>query len=37
MDFAIEEMRPTDWPQVSTIYLAGVKTDIATFQINMPT
>ena len=37
MDFAIEEMRPADWSQVSAIYLAGVKTGIATFRNNVPT
>lgn len=36
MDFTIEEMQPSDWPQVSAIYLAGIKTGIATFQGDVP-
>ena len=36
MDFSIEEMQPADWPQVSAIYLAGIKTGIATFQSGVP-
>ncbi len=36
MDFAIEEMQPTDWPQVSVIYLAGIETGMATFQRDVP-
>jgi phosphinothricin acetyltransferase len=36
MDFTIEKMEPADWPQVSTIYSAGIKTGIATFQRDVP-
>ncbi len=36
MDFTIEKMQPMDWPQVSDIYLAGIKTEIATFQSDVP-
>ncbi len=37
MDFIIDNMKETDWQQVSTIYLAGIKTGIATFQNDVPT
>ena len=36
MDIVIEEMKPGDWPQVSAIYLAGIRTGIATFQSDVP-
>lgn len=36
MDFSIEEMQPSDWSQVSAIYMAGIKTGIATFQSDVP-
>lgn len=36
MDFTIENMKPADWPQVSAIYSAGIKTGIATFQRDVP-
>lgn len=37
MNFIIDRMNETDWPQVSDIYLAGIKTEIATFQNDVPT
>lgn len=36
MDFKIEEMKASDWAQVSAIYLSGIKTEIATFQTEVP-
>ncbi len=36
MDFVIEEMKASDWVQVSAIYLSGIKTEIATFQSEVP-
>ncbi len=36
MDFTIEEMKASDWVQVSAIYLSGIKTGIATFQSEVP-
>ncbi|PKM84247.1 MAG: N-acetyltransferase [Firmicutes bacterium HGW-Firmicutes-11] len=36
MSFTIEEMKPSDWPQVAAIYLAGIKTGLATFQRDVP-
>lgn len=36
MDIAIENMKPSDWPEVSAIYLAGIQTGIATFQSDVP-
>lgn len=37
MEYIIENMKETDWQQVSDIYLAGIKTEIATFQSEVPT
>lgn len=37
MKYIIENMKETDWQQVSAIYLAGIKTEIATFQSEVPT
>ncbi|MDF2843489.1 MAG: sortase-like acyltransferase [Herbinix sp.] len=37
MSFSIEKMHPEDWPQVSEIYLTGIRTGIATFQSDVPT
>lgn len=37
MKFTIEEMRASDWSQVSAIYLSGIKTETATFQAEVPT
>lgn len=37
MDFTIDEMQPTDWPQVASIYLEGIRTGMATFQSDVPT
>jgi L-amino acid N-acyltransferase YncA len=36
MDFVIDEMQPTDWPQVAEIYWAGIETGLATFQREVP-
>ncbi|BCN28929.1 GNAT family N-acetyltransferase [Anaeromicropila herbilytica] len=36
MNYIIDEMHSTDWPEVSAIYLAGIKTEIATFQNEIP-
>ena len=36
MDFIIDNMKETDWQQVAKIYLAGIKTEIATFQNDVP-
>ncbi len=36
-NYIIENMREEDWKQVSDIYLAGIKTGIATFQSDIPT
>ena len=37
MDYHIDSMNIFDWNQVSGIYLAGIKTGIATFQQELPT
>lgn len=37
MKYIIENMKETDWQQVSDIYLAGIKTELATFQSEVPT
>lgn len=36
MDFIIDNMNPTDWAQVSKIYLDGINTEVATFQKDIP-
>lgn len=36
MDYIIDDMNESDWQQVSEIYLAGIKTEIATFQNDVP-
>lgn len=36
MEYTIEEMKESDWEQVSSIYLDGIKTGIATFQTEAP-
>jgi len=36
MDFIIDDMKESDWPQVSNIYFDGIKTKIATFQTEIP-
>ena len=36
MDYTIEEMKETDWNEVSQIYLEGINTGIATFQNSIP-
>lgn len=37
MEYIIDNMKETDWKQVSDIYLSGIKTEIATFQSMVPT
>ena len=37
MDYIVDIMNEEDWQQVSEIYLAGIKTEIATFQNEAPT
>ncbi len=37
MDFKIRDMKNTDWEEVASIYLEGIKTGIATFQLEVPT
>lgn len=36
MDFAVEEMKESDLPQASAIYLSGIRTGLATFQRDVP-
>jgi phosphinothricin acetyltransferase len=36
MEYFIDRMKPSDWEQVKTIYLEGIKTGIATFQTDAP-
>lgn len=36
MNFIIDEMKASDWSQVAAIYLAGIKTEKATFQSEVP-
>jgi len=36
MDYKVDEMMQTDWPQVAAIYLEGIKTGKATFQTEVP-
>lgn len=36
MKFEIDEMKPSDWEQVASIYLEGIQTGIATFQTEIP-
>ena len=36
MDFTVENMKASDWQQVSQIYLDGINTGIATFQSDIP-
>lgn len=36
MQFIIETMQASDWEQVRTIYLEGIKTGNATFETNAP-
>ena len=36
MDFKIEKMNYKDWEQVSKIYMEGIHTGDATFEINVP-
>jgi phosphinothricin acetyltransferase len=36
MDFEIEEMKSSDWDQVSLIYKMGIETDNATFEKSIP-
>ncbi|MEA4919453.1 MAG: N-acetyltransferase family protein [Clostridiaceae bacterium] len=37
MHFEIEELNPSDWPQMAAIYLDGIQTKLATFQTEIPT
>lgn len=37
MDYIIDEMTKSDWEQVASIYLDGIKTGKATFQTEVPT
>jgi len=37
IDFTVEEMRTNDWKQVRSIYLEGIATGNATFEIDAPT
>ena len=37
MEYKIEDMVQSDWTQVANIYLEGIKTEIATFQSDVPT
>lgn len=36
MNYTIEEMKASDWPQVAAIYWEGIQTKIATFQAELP-
>jgi phosphinothricin acetyltransferase len=36
MDFLIDDMRPTDWDQVRRIYLDGLGTGQASFEVEAP-
>jgi phosphinothricin acetyltransferase len=36
MKFIIDDMKESDWKQVSKIYLEGIKTGIATFEKEVP-
>jgi phosphinothricin acetyltransferase len=37
MNYKIEQMKSSDWKQVSEIYLEGIETGKATFQAEVPT
>lgn len=37
MDYIIDKMKDTDWPEVAEIYLQGIETKLATFQPVLPT
>jgi phosphinothricin acetyltransferase len=36
MDFLIDEMRPDDWDSVRSIYLEGLATGLASFEVEAP-
>lgn len=36
MDYRIDEMKASDWPQAAEIYMEGIRTKIATFQSEAP-
>jgi len=36
MDYKIDEMKASDWPQAAAIYMEGIRTKIATFQSEAP-
>jgi len=37
MPYIIDQMKPSDWPQVARIYEQGIRTGLATFQHEVPT
>ncbi|WP_298842749.1 GNAT family N-acetyltransferase [Clostridium sp.] len=37
MKYQIDEMVQSDWEQIANIYFEGIKTEIATFQTDIPT
>lgn len=36
MEYRIDEMKASDWPQAADIYMEGIRTKIATFQSEAP-
>ena len=36
MDYTVEEMKPSDWPQVAAIFLSGIESGMATFLGDVP-
>lgn len=36
MEYKIDGMKPSDWEQVKSIYVEGIKTGLATFQTEAP-
>lgn len=36
MNYSIDTMKESDWMQVSSIYMDGIKTEMATFQSEVP-
>lgn len=36
VDYRIEEMRASDWPEVRAIYIEGIATNLATFETSAP-
>jgi len=37
MEYKVYEMKESDWKQVADIYLEGIKSGLATFQVDVPT